>query len=178
MRTNNKIQNKTNRRAVTLVEVVLSLTASSIVVLAAGSLLIDNQKGWEQMYNRIYSDVVTDSYVVRHTFGTVVRKASVRKCLIGNQNEYAEVYYYQDPINSNKLDAYARFYVNNGQLKLDTGSLDQSTWETSNLNTVTLANDVASVVFSESARCVKMDLTLDNGTESMEVNCSVNRLNE
>ena len=174
----NKSRNKKNRAAFTLVEFMVTLSIANIVLLAIGSMLVDCQKGWGQMYNRINSGVVTEAYAARQTFENVVRKSTVKKCHVSSMLKYTKVYYYQDPVNSTELDAYARFYVLFGKLRVDYGSWDESASTSLPLSTVILAENVTSADFSVSGRCIKMSLTLDNGSESMDVMCSAVRSNE
>ncbi len=61
------------QRGFTLIELAMAAAISTIVILGVGVLLVDSQRGWIRMYNRIYSDVVTDSYVARKTFDVVIR---------------------------------------------------------------------------------------------------------
>ena len=90
-----------------LIEVVITIVLSSIVVLATGVVLVDNQHGWNQMYNRANSDIVTDSYVARKAFDAVIRKASGEKFLLDEAGSWIEVYYYQDE-DSDAVDRYTR----------------------------------------------------------------------
>lgn len=153
------------QRGFTLIELAMAAAISTIVILGVGVLLVDSQRGWIRMYNRIYSDVVTDSYVARKTFDAVVRNASRENLLLGEYGSWLEVYYYADA-NSAVVDRYARFYdANNGQLNIEYGSLDPNETPT----TSTICENVSSCVFKAAGRSAQMILTLDNGSQTANV---------
>ncbi len=157
-----------NRRAFTLIELMVATVLAIIVVSGIGFILADSQRGWNRMYERIYSDVVTDSYVARKRFDSVVRKASGEKFFLDDYGNWVEVYYYADA-NSTALDRYARFiYQGDGSLYLENGTVDvASVKATSSVETV--CGNVTSCVFAASGRSVQMILTLDNGSQSASV---------
>ncbi len=163
----------TFRRGFTLTELVIVSAMSSIVILGTGSVLVDNQRGWTRMYDRVYSDVVTDSYVARKMFDTVIRKASKEKYLVDQAGTWLEVYYYQDA-NSTVVDRYAYFYYSpsqgnsSGQLKIDHGTLSPRAI----LSTETICENVTSCVFKAAGLSTQMILTLDNGSQSIVVTSS------
>lgn len=165
----------TKKRGFTLTELVVTIAMSSIVVLGIGFVLVDSQRGWNRMYDRVYAGVVVDAYVARKAFDATVRKASTKRYVLGLGS--VEVYYYADP-NSDELDKYAKFYVANEQLLADYGDYDESTGNPSRLSTITLANNVTAADFSVDSSCVRMVLTLDNDRERMTVTSSAVRHNE
>ena len=61
------------RPGFTLVELMITMVIMVIVISAIGVVLFDSQRGWNFMYNRLYSDVVADSYVARKKFDAVMR---------------------------------------------------------------------------------------------------------
>ena len=69
-------------RGFTLTELITAMAIMIFVILAIGVALVDGQRGWNFMYDRVYSDVVTDGYVARRKFDAVMRKASREKFLI------------------------------------------------------------------------------------------------
>lgn len=154
----------TTRRGFTLVELTIATTLAIIVMFAMGIVIADCTRGWHVTYNRIYSDVVTNSYVARRAFDTVIRKASRQMFLLGDTGNWLEVYYYADP-NSTAVDRYARFYLSGNELKIEYGSLDPRTA----LSTWTICSDVSSCVFKGDGRSVQMILTLDNGSQTATV---------
>jgi hypothetical protein len=158
----------TNRRGLTLIELMAATVIAIIVVSGIGLILADSQRGWNRMYDRIYSDVVTDSYVARKRFDGVVRQASGEKFFLDAAGNWAEVYYYAD-VNSTNLDRYARFiYQGDGNLYLENGTVDAASVKaTSSVETV--CGNVTNCVFSASGRSVQMILTLDNGSQTANV---------
>ena len=159
-----------SRRGFTLVELMVAIVIASIVVSSVCILLADGQRGWRIMYDHIYADVVSDGYVARRKFDTVMRNASWQKySLDETNNAWVEVYYYQDA-NSTVLDRYARFEFDsdNGELNFEEGILDPL--ETVNIQT--LCGSVSDCVFQVAGRSVQMVLKLDNGLQSVTVTSS------
>lgn len=157
-----------DRRAFTLIELMAATVIAIIVVSGIGFILADSQRGWNRMYDRIYSDVVTNSYVARKRFDGVVRQASGEKFFIDDYGSWVEVYYYADA-NSMSLDRYGRFfYQGDGSLYLENGTVSAGNMKaTSSVETV--CGNVTSCVFSASGRSVQMILTLDDGSQSASV---------
>jgi hypothetical protein len=125
------------------------------------------------MYNRVYSDVVTNSYVARKTFDAVIRKASSEKLLLDEDGTWLEVYYYADA-NSASADCYARFYYSEsgqtetgaeGQLNIEYGKAEPR--ETLTIRTI--CENVSSCVFKAAGRSAQMILTLDDGQQTVTV---------
>lgn len=153
------------RGGFTLVELVLAMVLALIVISSTGIILVDSQRGWHRMYNKIYADVVTDSYVARATFDSVVRKASGENYLLSETGNWVEVYYYADA-SSTSLDRYALFYYEyDGQLNVEYGSLDPR----QTLDVQTICDNVTNCTFGGSGRSVQMVLTLDDGSQSATV---------
>ena len=154
----------TNPKGFTLIELVIAIAVMLIVILSVAIILVDSQRGWNAMYNRIYSDVVTDGHIARRTFDRVIRKASGRSFLLDTAGNWVEVYYYTDA-NSIVVDRYARFYEADGQLNIEYGKLDPR--ET--LNVQTVCENVSDCVFMAQGTSVQMILRLDNGSEAATV---------
>ena len=167
----------TAQRGFTLIELAVVTAMSTIVIFGIGVVLVDSQRGWHRMYNRVYSDVVTDSYVARKAFDAVVRKSSIKRYELGSNGEFVEVYYYQN-LNSTRIDRYARFYTNGEELMVNHGGLDATGNKEGNPSTMTLAHNVEAVYFSVAGNCVQMILMLDNDRETMTVTCSAVRHNK
>ena len=135
-------------KGLTLIEMLTAIVISTVVVLGLGSVLADNQRGWQMMYNRAYSDVITDAYTARIAFDTIVRKASTQRYKLDLTGQYVEIYYYQSS-SSTEPDRFAKFYTSGGQLLVDFGDLDPGTFNVlSTTSTQTLAINVTSTVFS------------------------------
>ena len=154
----------TTRRGFTLIGLMIAAVLVLIPIFAIGVVLVDNQRGWQAMYNRVYSDVATDSYVAGKVFDATVRKASWEKLLLDDAGNWIEVYYYQDA-DSTVVDRYVRFYEADGQLNVKYGRLNPR--ET--LTIQTLCRDVSGCVFKRTGRSAQMILTLDNGSQTVTV---------
>ena len=154
----------TNPKGFTLIELVIAIAVMVIVILSVAIILVDGQRSWNAMYNRIYSDVVTDGHIARRTFDRVIRKASRDKIALDDAGLWVEVRYYQDA-NSTIVDRYARFYEADGQLNIEYGKLDPR--ET--LNVQTVCENVSDCVFMARGTSVQMILRLDNGSEAATV---------
>jgi len=166
-----------DNRGFTLVELMVTMLIAVIAVIAMSGVLADSQRGWNKMYNRIYSDVVVDAHVARRAFDRVCRKAINGNYIVGGNGEFVEVYGYED-WNADDPDSYARFYIDQQKLMLEDGYLEEGAWNhASTWSTVTLANNVQGIDFSVTGDSVKMVLNLDNGKESLAVTCSAVRHN-
>ena len=155
-------KNLTSQRGFTIIELVVAMSIAIIPILTIGIILSDSQRGWNSMYERVYSDVVTDSYVARKTFDAVTRKATWERITLAEDESWIEVYYYLND-DSTVLDRFARFYLTQGQLNVDHGDLE--TGET--LATYTACRNVSNCTFKAAGRSVQMILTLDNGEQTL-----------
>jgi len=172
-----RLKKVTNKRAFTLIEIMITMALATIVIFSTGALLLESQKGWSVMYNRVYGGVVDGAYVARKTFDAVVRKSSIKGERLGDDE--VEVYYYADPDTSTLLDRYARFYVTGeNEFLVDYGELDADGNPQEPTSTVTLAHNVVAASFSVAGACVQMTLKLDDGSESLTVMSSPVRHNE
>ena len=100
----------TNTKGLTLIEVMVAVLMLGVVILGIGMVLADSQRGWNDMYSRVYSDVVTGGHVARRTFDSTIRKAGKDYVSLAGDGSWVEVRYYQDDT-STDFDRYARFYV-------------------------------------------------------------------
>jgi prepilin-type N-terminal cleavage/methylation domain-containing protein len=152
----------------TLVELIIAVAASLVVMLGVGVLLVDSQNGWNRLYNRAFSDVVTDTYVARNMFNGAVRKATADGFLVDENGNGIEVYYYADD-NSTVVDRYARLYALDGDLNLERGKLDPEV----TLEVQTVCGNVSACFFTAAGRSAQMILTLDDGTQTITtVSCA------
>jgi hypothetical protein len=150
----------------TLIELLIAMAIMIIVILAIGMALVDGQRGWNYMYDRIYSDVVTDGYVARRKFDAVLRKASREKFLIDPAGGWVEVYYYASDA-STAVDRYALFSTSGDKLNVEYGKLlnpgQTNSKATDTIETV--CENVSSCTFVQLGRSIQMILKLDNGTQ-------------
>ena len=154
---------QTFKTGFTLVELMISMTIMIIVSLAIGAVIVDGQNGWSTMYDKIHSDVFTDSYVVRKKFDSLMRRASGEKIFIENQNQSVEVYYYSD--GSTTLDRYMCFYKSSDNMILEYGTLSPK----SVINREVICGNVSKCTFHQVGRAVQMILELDDGTQKNTV---------
>lgn len=148
----------------TIVELAIAAVASIIVILGLSVVLADSLKGWQKMYDRTFSDVVTGSYVAQKTFDSRVRQASKNNLSIDVDGGWAEVQYYAGD-DSTVLDCYARFYRSGDELNVEYGQLNPK--ET--LSVQTICSNVANCVFRKNGRAIQMILTLNNGSQTSTV---------
>ena len=151
----------------TTVELMVSMLISVLVIAGIGIVMADSQRGWNTMYDKTYSDVMTDSYVARKSFDAVIRNASRKNYLLDVNGNWLEVYYYADA-NSTDLDRYARFSYDpdsGDQLNLERGILDPK----QTLTTSTICKNVSNCIFKLDGRSAQMVLTLDDGSQNITV---------
>ena len=149
------------RKGFTLVELMITSVVVLIVGLAVGVVIVDGQTGWNTMYDRLNSNVVTDGYVARKKFDNVMRSASREKTLFAADGSWVEVYYYASPY-STVVDRYARFYVSDGDLNLEYGQIDPR----STLGVETVCENVTACTFKQAGTSIQMILKLDNETQT------------
>ena len=145
----------------TLVELMVTVVLMIIVAAAIGVVLVDNQRGWSNMYGRINSDVTTDGYVARKKFDTVIRNSSSEKIVLGEAGSWIELYYYASSA-STVVDRYVRFYKADGDLNVEYGTLDPKV----TLSVETVCGNVTDCTFRQVGRSAQMILTLDNGEQT------------
>ncbi|MHC4758440.1 MAG: hypothetical protein ACYTE8_07260 [Planctomycetota bacterium] len=165
------------RTGLTLVELVLVAAMGVIVVFSTGIVLVDNQRGWTNTYNRVNSGVVVDGYAAKSAFDAVVRKSSIEARVpeIGFDNDYVELYYY-DSIDSTVPDRYARFYLTDDEaLKVAYGELSEEGEIQEEDSIVTLAENVTYTYFTVNGGSVQMMLNLDDGKQVLELRTSAIR---
>ncbi|MFC1605041.1 type II secretion system protein J [Planctomycetota bacterium] len=148
-------------RGFTLVELMITMVIMLVVGLAIGVVIVDGQTGWNTMYDRMNSDVVTDGYVARKKFDAVMRSASRGQALVDADGGWIEVYSYASPA-STVVDRYSRFYVSDGDLNLEYGQVDPR----STLSVDTVCGNVTACTFQQAGTSTQMTLTLDNGTQT------------
>lgn len=160
----------------TLIELVVVMAIAPIVLLSMGFLLVDSQRGWNQMFNRVTFGVVNDAYVANKAFEAVVRKSSINRVSLVDGE--VELYYYDDPDNSTWHDRYARFYTSDTELLVDYGQLDSNYIPGGRVQTITLAHNVKAANFYVVGVCVQMVLNFENDSESLIVATTAMRHNE
>lgn len=158
-----------NPKGMTIVELIIAGTVATIFLLGTAVALIDSHRGWQRMYDQIYSDVVTDGNVARRMFDRFVRKASAKDILLDETGLWVEVHYYRDWASA-ELDRYAYFYLSGNELKVEHGIWNPGDIDPkAPLSTQTVCCDVSSCVFMRQGASVQMVLKLDNGSETAMV---------
>jgi prepilin-type N-terminal cleavage/methylation domain-containing protein len=148
----------------TLIEMLISMIVMLISISAIGTIIVDNQRGWSRLYDSAYSDIMTDGYVAKKKFDSVVRKASSANILIANYGHSVEVYQYSSS-SSAVTDLFACFYLASGELKLAYGQLNPRVL----LSVETVCKNVSQCHFSKTGSSIQMELKLDNGTQENTV---------
>ena len=149
------------RKGFTLVELMITTAIMLVVGLAIGVVVVDGQTGWNRMYDRMNSDVVTEGYVARKKFDNVMRSASREKTLLAADGSWVEIYYYASPF-STVVDRYARFYVSDGDLNLECGQIDPR----STLDVETVCENVTACTFKQAGTSIQMILKLDDESQT------------
>ena len=165
----------TAQRGFALTELIIATVIALILVSAIGIVVADSQCGWNRMYNRMYADIVTDSYVARTKFDAVIRMASRERLLVDDAGNWIEVHYYADA-SSTAVDRYARFYyhvgdgpnISTGKLNIEYGTLDPDSIKAT-LTIQTVCENVSGCVFNKAGRSAQMVLTLDDSSQTANV---------
>ncbi|KPL23524.1 MAG: hypothetical protein AMJ75_05895 [Phycisphaerae bacterium SM1_79] len=153
-----------DRKGFTLIELIIASVILVIVGFAMGVVVVDGQTTWNTMYDRINSDVVTDGYVARKKFDSVVRNASRSKLILAGDSSWLEVYYYAS-VSSTVVDLYALFYVSGDDLKIEYGQLSPRV----KIDVETVCTNVSECTFKQAGTSVQMKLILDNGAKSQTI---------
>ena len=151
-------------RGFTLVELMITAAIMVIVGLAIGVVIVDGQTGWNVMYDRINSDIVSDGYAARNKFDSVMRSASSGQSILAGDGSWIEVCSYASSA-STVVDRYWRFYVSDGDLLAEYGQLEPR----STLNVDTVCENVSDCTFRQFGQAIQMTLVLDNGTQTKTV---------
>ena len=144
----------------TLVELMVTVVISLIIVSSVGVLVADSSGWFSDNYSRIYSRPVVESLLARKTFQRIIRRSSRNGYWVSAGSDAIEVYYYSTPGSS--LDRYAQFYTYDGDLRLETGTLNPKTILSNQL----LCTNVSSCIFKTADSAAQMILVLDNGQYS------------
>ena len=157
------------RPGVSLTELVVAMVIAIIVIFAIGTAIADGVRGWHKMYDRVYADVRTDSYVARITFDRVVRQATRHVLSVDSEGAWLEAYYYSTS-SAPVTDRYARFYTSSGALLVEYGTYTPGASESrSQLRTDIVCQNVASCTFKADGRSAQMVLMLDDDSQNIVV---------
>ncbi len=160
---------KYNRKGLSAIELAVGGVIASIVLFGISGVLASSQRGWNRMYNRVYSEVVTQGHIAKRAFDGIMRKSSSAGLQIDTYGKWIEVNYYQSD-DSAELDRYARFFYDEGEKELyvEYGQLNPK--ETT--STAVVCRNVTNCIFRRSGDSVHMLMTINNGCESQTIGTS------
>ena len=155
-----KLGKSAKKTGFTMIELIVAMAMVVIVTLGVAVVLVNSQRAYQVTYDKVYADVMTDAFVARRLFDSIVRKSSTSGVSVGTGGEFVEVRYYSDS-SATYLDRYARFYTSGLDLRVEYGTIsDSEVQETLTVDTV--CTNVSSCVFRNQGSSVRMVLELDD----------------
>jgi len=177
------------RRGLTLVEMSVAMTISSVMFLAVMNVLASNHKNFNQTYERVNGQLTREATEARAIFEVLARQSTMRTYRIwtdGSAREYAEVYYYHDQ-GAPTLDRYAQFCFDPGAttLTVEYGA-GHLAWDgTENrwyydggATTYVIAHHVTACTFTQLGPTMSMSAVLNDGKVDLPVTVTATRHNE
>ncbi|MBN2020915.1 MAG: prepilin-type N-terminal cleavage/methylation domain-containing protein [Sedimentisphaerales bacterium] len=161
------------RRGLTLLEMVIACTIFVIMTFGVSSVLSSNQRLWNAMYNRTYSDEATSAHLAKKMFDACIRKSSKKELKIDTNSKWVESYYYADET-STQIDRYVRFFYLEGALFVEHGLANPK----ESLNVHILCDNVTNCLFKQSGRSVHMLLTYQIGNQTQTIGTSAEMHND
>ena len=159
--------NNHKRQGLTLAELMVTILITSIIVMAIGVIMVDSHRGWLDCYAKIQGGAVNDAAMAQTAFDRIVRNASRTKYLLIGPDDLT-VYYYDNWLDSDYLDRYARFYRATSkptEFYVEHGTIAED-GITQVLSTVLLCTTVTDVEFKGTNGGIEMKLALNDGRES------------
>jgi hypothetical protein len=150
------------KSGLTILELIIAAVIGVIVLTGVAVLLVDSQRGWNLMFNKLQSEIVKDSFIAKIKFDSVIRRASGNYLYVDPVGSWLEAYYYHDD-SSVVLDRYAKFYVDNNNLNLEIGSLNPKQI----LSVETVCGNVSDCIFRRIGRSAQMILNLDEDSQTV-----------
>jgi len=150
--------NRRRQSGMTLVELLVATMLGLVLMLAVGILFVDAHKGWLNAFESVHGTVLNDARATDIVFDRLVRRSAQSTASVDPDGEWVEVQYYESDA-STQLDVFARFYLDDDQLKLRRGELPSGTVT----GVEVLASSVVDVDFVLSGPQVQMRLELDDG---------------
>ncbi len=158
----------------TLLELTLAMTTSSVLFLAIMNILSSSQMDFNRTYDRITGDVVNDSYMARRLFDRIIRKASAD---------------YTEPSEGTSTSIEVRLYSTSGlsapdrfaRFEYDAGAKALLLYQGDIGTTpggLVIARNVTSCTFARSGRCIHMAMVIDDGTTNQTIAVTATRHNE
>lgn len=148
-------------KGLTIVETLVASVMAGIIILGLGVVLVETQRRWEESYERVNGDMVMDSYAAKLAFESMVRQSSlsIMAPKMSSDGSSIVLYTYKD-IKSNSIDAYAKFYLENGELVAEYGPLEELTDKWSSW--LQIAYDFRSAFWNASLSVTGTQLNGDN----------------
>jgi hypothetical protein len=147
------------RAGFTLTELAIAGVTSAMVVIATGVAIAQSMKDFNTEYNSVFASVRQNSYAAQRRFEAITRKASgTPVCPDGT---YLTVNYFSSS-SVTTPDLYAKFYISSGSLMIEYGTIPASS-----TTTETVCGNVTDKKFSISGTSAAMELTLNDGTQTI-----------
>ena len=160
---------KSANKGFTLIELLVGVVLSLVVVLSVANVIADSQKGYNDLYNKAYSDTAFEEAIMDKVFASVIRQAcqQASSTTLDENGQWIEVQYYSSTDTEN-LDRYAKFYKFNKELVLEKGIVEPR----QTLSLQTLCENVESVEFTKVGSSAQIFLQLDDGIVQRTVTVS------
>jgi prepilin-type N-terminal cleavage/methylation domain-containing protein len=175
-----KNKKKSAAKGFNLIELMVAMLAASMLLFAIGMFMSNGQKTWNRLFVKVHGDTTVDGFSVHRVFQKICRKASVRKCVVGEDGKTLELYYWDKDSTAPVPENYAQFYLSDEALYVEHGKTQPGTWQPNpslGTTTIQLASRVKTVAFQANGAAMHMHLTyLDENT--MPVVCSSVRHNQ
>lgn len=168
---------RASRGGFTLIEVAIAISSVAILTLGVGVFLANGQRSWNSLFDRVYSDSTVDGFAIQKVFGSVCRKASMRKEVIGDDGDSLELYYWDSGSTASTPENYARFYLSDDDLYVEHGTLESGTWQPAEASVnVKVVSAVEALKFDVQGASVQMYVTCQE-EGALPVFCSTVRRN-
>lgn len=213
-----KLKIKKFLSGISLVEVIIAMTVATVLVLVVGIILAGGQQAWHRTYDSANKQIKTEAEAVTVAFGSMGRRSNRLSYTIYNESsgnftpalpqtsdpqetvygDAVEFKYWDVELESGDphglmdpekiATAYALFYIDQGMLKVDYGSVDSAgigavpsgggSRNTSNIYTVILAENVTPGSFGTFSHTtiagtgqgsVKIDVTLNDPDDNEKI---------
>ena len=148
----------------TMMELVVSIAIAAIVGLGITMTMLYSQRAYQVAYDRIYAEIITESFMARRLFDATVRKSNASSITIETSGDDAKFQYYNSDV-STYIDRYIRFYISNNNFLAEYGSIDQNGVQTST-NTRAICSDISFCMFRNNGSSISMILALNDGDRS------------
>ena len=145
-----------------VIELVIVIATAAILIFSVGVFMGNVQGNWNHLFCRVYKNTAVDSFAAHRVFDTICRKASLQKCVIGDNDDTLEVYYWDLGSSASMPENYAQFFLSDDVLYVQHGKLQTGTWQpdtSTALTPINIANHVESVKFETRGTSIQMYLT-------------------